>query len=158
MKNLSKKFEDIMAAVAFAEEGEFDTAKEILKEQRKILLAFTGEDSDTTAFGYALNVCKRIGAELDILYVASKGLLSSKIKKLADALKKEGINYRLSQKTGCLRNQIIDYTRANKGILFVVIESSDNLEVDCRRQNKKLSDIWKNLKCPLVVVSELEKA
>jgi len=32
MKNIFKKFEDMMAAAAFAEEGEFDTARQIMKE------------------------------------------------------------------------------------------------------------------------------
>ncbi len=36
MKRFFKKLEDTMAAVAFAEEGEFDTAKEILKEEEAL--------------------------------------------------------------------------------------------------------------------------
>lgn len=32
MKNIFKKFETTMAAVAFAEEGEFETARQIMKE------------------------------------------------------------------------------------------------------------------------------
>jgi hypothetical protein len=34
MKNLLKKFENTMMAVAFAEAGEFDTARQILNEDR----------------------------------------------------------------------------------------------------------------------------
>lgn len=34
MKTLSRKFEDIMAAIAFAEAGEFETAGQLLHEQR----------------------------------------------------------------------------------------------------------------------------
>lgn len=34
MKNLFKRIETLMAAVAFAEEGEFETAREIMKEDR----------------------------------------------------------------------------------------------------------------------------
>jgi len=33
MKGFSKKFEDAMAAVAFAEAGEFETAREIMREE-----------------------------------------------------------------------------------------------------------------------------
>jgi hypothetical protein len=32
MKNIFKKFETTMAAAAFAEEGEFETARQIMKE------------------------------------------------------------------------------------------------------------------------------
>lgn len=35
MKNLLKKLENIYAAVAFAEAGEHDTAKDILKEEKR---------------------------------------------------------------------------------------------------------------------------
>lgn len=37
MKRLLKRFEDTMAAVAFAEEGEFETAREILLYEEKPL-------------------------------------------------------------------------------------------------------------------------
>jgi hypothetical protein len=33
MKNLLKKVETLMAAAAFAEEGEFETARQIMKEE-----------------------------------------------------------------------------------------------------------------------------
>ena len=36
MKTFLKKLENIFAAVAFAEAGEFDTAKEMIKEEKQI--------------------------------------------------------------------------------------------------------------------------
>ncbi len=35
MKNFLKKLEDIYSTVAFAEAGEFETAKEIMREEKK---------------------------------------------------------------------------------------------------------------------------
>ncbi len=35
MKTLLKRFETIMMAAAFAEEGEFETAKQIMKEESR---------------------------------------------------------------------------------------------------------------------------
>jgi hypothetical protein len=35
MKKIMKRLEDIYAAVAFAEAGEFETAKEILREEER---------------------------------------------------------------------------------------------------------------------------
>ncbi|KPK36327.1 MAG: hypothetical protein AMK70_02695 [Nitrospira bacterium SG8_35_1] len=158
MGKFQKKFDDLMSAVTFAEAGEFDTAQEFLNDRGKVLFATKENQTDNQAFTYAMSICRRIGASLDILYVSSKKILSEKMIKLSEELEKEGIKYSLSIRKGCLQNQIIDYTNVNKGILFVVIESSRNLDDDCRRTGKKMSDAWKSMKCPLVVVSELEKA
>jgi hypothetical protein len=157
MGKFQKKFDDLMSAVTFAEAGEFDTARDFLNERGKVLFATKENQTDNQALKYAMNICRRIGASLDILFISSTGIAPI-ISKFTEELKKEGIQYTLSRRMGCLKNQIIDYTNDNKGILFVVIESSENLDDDCRRSSKKMSDAWKSLKCPLVVVSELEKA
>lgn len=170
------KIERTMAAISFAEEGEYNTAKEILREGKRVLLAVGGGDIDRNTLKYALNTCKRIGADIDILHVSSKNTVNEvespknhkilggnggeSISSTVDAaiqnfyveLEKEGIRYQLIQKTGCLKQEIIDYTNSRKDILFVVIESSDVLDVDCTGKNKRLSESWQNLKCPLVVV------
>ena len=39
MNRLNKKIEDLMSAISFAEAGEFETAREMLKEERRILFA-----------------------------------------------------------------------------------------------------------------------
>jgi hypothetical protein len=67
---------------------------------------------------------------------------------------KRGINFRVVQKNGCLKQQIIDYTNNKKEILFAVTESFENLDLDCSGKGKKLSEAWQKLRCPLVVVAE----
>ncbi len=153
MKKLMKKFEDAMAAAAFAEAGEFETARKTLRERRRILLALTGEKSDLNAFRYAFNMCKRIGAELEILYASehTEGLLNH----VRSELKKEGIEYCLIQGSGCLKEQILNHTSKKRNILFVVVESSDGLNINCKKADKIIAKSWDSLKCPLVVVSDL---
>ena len=151
MKKWLRKLNDVMAAVTFAEAGEFETARETLKERRKILLALRGERSDLNAFRYAVNMCKRIDAELDILYVSEN--VKDLLKHLKSELGKEGVVYSLVQKSGRIEKEIQDYTNIKRDILFVVVEVSEGADVNSKNADKILSDAWKNLKCPLVVVS-----
>lgn len=154
MGSIRKKIEDLMSAVSFAEEGDFDTARELLKEQRRVLLGVRQGRADWKTFRYALNTCKRIGACLDILYVSSSGNQISLPDAWTSALLKEGIEYRLISRSGCLKQAIIDFTDAQKNIVFAVTESTENLEVDCKGRDRSLSRAWRNLQCPLVVVAD----
>jgi hypothetical protein len=149
---LKKKIEEIMSAISFAEEGEFETAKEFLKEDRRVLLAVRKDQVDRKTFRYAINTCKRINAALYILYISPAKAQDPILQQCLSEVTQEGINYRLVQRGGCLKQAIIDYTNTIKGILFAVTESSDNLEVDCK--GMKASKAWKDLKCPLVVVQD----
>lgn len=158
MGKFQKKIENLMSAITFAEVGEFETAKGFLQEDRRVLFATKDGQEDKQAFTYAVNICKRIGANLDILFVSSKMTLTPLIEGFIKELKKEGISHSVSQKEGCLKNQIVDYTNEKKGILFVVVESSKNLDSNCRRNGINFSQALKKLSCPLVVVSELENS
>ena len=73
IKKMLKNMESILAAVSFAEEGETATAQSLLKEERRVLLALKEGRIDARTLKYALNTAKRIGAHLDILYVAGDG-------------------------------------------------------------------------------------
>lgn len=155
MKKWVRKLEQIMAASAFAEAGEFESARETIKEQRRILLALRGEESDTNAFKYALNTCRRIDAELEVLYVSKieKGLMSQ----FKSELQKEGIEYSFIRKNGSLEEEIQNYTGMKRDILFVVVEVSEGVDIHCRKSEHIIADAWRNLKCPLVVVSRNEE-
>ena len=154
LKKTMNKIERIMSAVSFAEEGEFDTAKEMLKEERRVLLAVKKGQMDRKTFKYAINACKRIGAHLDILHISPVEAADPVLEECLSELKTEGINYRLLHKNGCLKQEIIDYTNSKKEVLFAVTESSENLDIDCKGKGKGLSEAWQNLKCPLVVVTD----
>jgi hypothetical protein len=155
MKRFTKKFEDIMTASAFAEAGEFETAQEILKEGRKILLAIKEGHLDQKILRYVLNTCERVVANLDILYVSSTDETDPILKQFLTEFEKEGIDYTLIRKEGCLEKEIKEYTDSHDEIVFVIIESPDSLlDVDNKVKNKGLSESLWNLKCPLVMVTE----
>lgn len=151
-----KKLEDAMAASAYAEAGEFEAARETLKGGGKILLALTGENSDRSSFKYALNICKRIRASLEILCISE--YKKDRLEKFTHELKKEGIDYGITRGDRCIKEEILAYTEKNRETLFVVVESSDGLSINCRKGDKVIAHSWKKLKCPLVVVSDLAMA
>lgn len=158
LKKMMKHIEDAMAAVSFAEEGEFETAEALFKRERRVLLALKEGRLDAKTLKYALNSAKRISAHLDILYVSSTGgqdpEASPLFSRFLSELRAEGIVSRVIHKTGCLKQEIIDYTDREKDILFAVVESPGSLDADCKEKDNRLSELWRNLKCPLVVVME----
>jgi len=158
LKKIMKKMEDVLAATSFAEEGETDAARSILAEGRRVLLALKEGRIDVKTLKYAVNTSKRIGADLDILYVVSAGKQDGAddplITDLQSELSAEGIPYRLVRQTGCLKQAVIDYTNREKDILFAVVESPNSLDADCNNKDTRLSELWHQLKCPLVVVMD----
>jgi len=150
MKKWLKRFEDIMAASAYAEAGEFETAKDTFREQRKILLALSGRSSDMNAFRYAVNACKRVGAGLEIMYGPEA---RDSLKRLQSELQREGIEYSSIKRKGRLEEEIQLYTEKRNNILFVVIEAPSEAGVSSKKAGRKFERAWDKLKCPLVTVS-----
>ncbi len=154
LKKTIKKFEMDMTAAAFAEAGEFEAAREVLKEERRVLLALRENQIDNNTLKYVVNTCKRTGAKLDILYISASEKIQPIFEQYLKDLEKEGIHFRLVQRKGCLKQQIIDYVNSKKEIIFAVTGSSDKLDVACKGTDGKLSEAWQHLKCPLVVVED----
>ncbi len=162
LKKIMKNVENALAAATFAEQGQVATARSMMREGRRVLLALKEGRIDAGTLKYALNTSKRIGADLDILTVTSPGsdelVIDPLFSNFKSELEAEGIAYRLIPRTGCLKQQIIDYTDSEKEILFAVIESPKSLDMDCNKRDKTLSELWQNLKCPLVVVMDGARA
>jgi hypothetical protein len=154
MSSMKRKIEDLMSAVSFAEEGEFETARELMKEERRVLVAVRRGYADRKTFRYAVNACRRTGAGLDILYISLSDGEDPELEQCIAEIEKEGLEYRIVRKSGCLKQAIIDYTNAMKGILFAVTESAEHLDVECKGRGTELSQAWQNLRCPLVVVAD----
>jgi hypothetical protein len=150
----TERFDDLMSAISFAEAGEHEKARELLRGRDAILLATSERAIDRSVMKYALNLSKRIEAALDVLYLTKSGgrhvLLDAFMSEAAES----GVDCTLVKRDGCMKRAILDYTEKRPAILFVVIGSAPELDIECRAGGKALSEAWKRLKCPLVVVSK----
>jgi hypothetical protein len=152
MRRSAKRFQDLMAAVTFAQAGEPETAKAILRERERVLLALREEHIEARTLRYALNTCKRIGADLDILYISSLASTAPALGGFLEELEQRGIRHRLVKASGCLQQAIIDYVNSQTDVAFAVVDTADSLEPGCQGRLRGLSGGWEEVKCPLVVV------
>jgi hypothetical protein len=150
----SERFDELMSAATFAQAGEHEEARKILRGKDSVLLAVSDVFFDSTVFSYALNICKRTEAGLAILYLTRTEMHRNEIHEFMARASGEGITCRVIKKDGCMKQAILDYTTKNKAILFVVVGTTPELDIECKTGEKSLSEAWKKLKCPLVLVSK----
>src|SRR5512140_912833 len=149
-----ERFDDLMSAISFAEAGEHEKAKELLKGRDTVLLAVSERIVDQHALKYALNLSKRIEAGIDILYLAKSDSKNPLLETFMSEARRMKIVCSLVRKEGCMKKAILDYTGKKKEILFVIVGSTPELDIECKTGEKSLSEAWRRLKCPLVVVSK----
>ncbi|MHB8893549.1 MAG: hypothetical protein ACYC99_00015 [Candidatus Geothermincolia bacterium] len=152
-----------LEAAAFAEEGDRGGAQNLMRENHRVLLALRGLEGDPRTMAYALNTCRRIGAGLDVLFVADRALseedLRGALAPFLENLVAAGIPCRPTAAAGCIKEQIIRYTKAHPEVSFVVVESAGVLDRGCGSDDeRRLARLWKQLTCPLVVVSDPAQA
>ena len=148
------RFDDLMSAISFAEAGEHEKAKELLKGKDTVLLAVSERVVDQHALKYALNLSNRIKAGIDVLYMAKPDSKNPLLETFMSEARRMDIDCSLVRKEGCMKKAILDYTGKKKEILFVIVGSTPELDIECKTGEKSLSEAWKRLKCPLVVVSK----
>ncbi|MDP2167449.1 MAG: hypothetical protein Q8J64_03860 [Thermodesulfovibrionales bacterium] len=146
-------FDDLMSAVTFAEEGESGKAREILGGKKTVLLAISDRLLDKNALKYALSICSRLRANLEILYVTETDRAKTRLKEFLSEFGSFSAELNCVVKGGCVKKAILDHTNEKRAIEFVVIGSTPELETGCRA-DKRLSSEWEKLRCPLVVVSK----
>lgn len=157
---IRKRIEEAMSAVAFAEEGEFETARQMVKNRKtahkRVLLGTEAAELDRQFLQYALQLCARLEAGLEIVHVVKLDASSEKekmgLQQLQGSLEEKNIVYQAVIGNGTLEAEVEKYARGRGDILCVVLESARN-ELRERRSlaDKKENKFLKNLSCPVVL-------
>ena len=149
-----KRLENMFSAAAFAEMGEYETARQLIKTDQRVLLVLTGVAGDAKSLKYAENFCERMQAKLEV--ICSVGMKES-VEVSLNSIRERGIGYIVTETDGCLKQAIVDTTTANQDIGYVVVNSYSDLLTGCGGHHEanpsfKAADVNNIVRCPLVVV------
>lgn len=157
-----------MAAAAFAEAAEFETARQFIKQyktaNKKVLLSTNQEEITETIVRYAMKLCKRIGGSLEILHLlCASEKCWMQMKQLVDgeelllktkhSFQKIGSLYQpvLGDGRGCLAEEVLEYTAKRRDILCIVFDGHDQDEARCEKANTTMIAKLQKANCPVVM-------
>lgn len=169
--SLRERLQQHMAAIAYAEAGEFQSAEEIIQpapKSRTVLLVIEGESPDPSAFSYAVNLCKRTNAELDILQVieiSNKGedyeLLSQKMANssrhlvdLVRQLEQMAVPFKVTMRLGEPGSKLFNYAKRHKDVAMVILDSPKAREASAKNDAwaRWVRELSRQLSIPLIAV------
>jgi len=108
--------------VAFAEIGDFDITHRFMKKSKQVLLVCQGYIQENTLL-YALNLCQRMGATLDILCFSNSQNQEFATQQYFEVL--------------------VQYVKKQPTITCTVMSGGDNLDI---------TNQWPITDCPLTIV------
>jgi hypothetical protein len=168
--NLIRSLEKHMTAAAFAQAGEFGAAREMLQtgtRPKAVLLVLDGHATDSDAFTHAVNLCKRIGAGMEILafspHVEREGTEENssirqaeyeRVESLSRLAEKQGVTCTITVQAGNVDEQLFHYVQRHKEIAAVIYGSQSPRKVIGRDSGfqRALEAIVAKLAIPLVKV------
>ncbi len=153
-----------MAAVTFAEAGEFETARQFLKNNKnahkRVLLGTDKPELATRTISYALHLCQRLGGSLEIFHMLrlpeneTEHLMRQEKEPLAAlniALQQKGVVYQPINGPGCLADEMLRHASVRRDILCVVFDALEPDSAICRKAKENMIAKFQALHCPVVM-------
>ena len=171
--NIFKRFEDAMAATAYTDAGEFDMARKVLQQganaRKRILLGTDKQEIDLKFIEYALTLCQRVGARLEILHLVTnttkkrekinQAQTAATPKQIQTLLGDMGIDYHPVETKVSLENELIHAVEKRRDIMLVLIGGKKGGKKADHSKNKlAMAGISGKLRCPLVIYDEAPQA
>ncbi|MBU0482222.1 MAG: universal stress protein [Proteobacteria bacterium] len=175
IQNFLKELEKTMAAAAFAEAGEHETARQLLQDfktaHKKVLLGTDHLEPDLKIVNYALNLCERMGGGLEIFHVVPPTFCARKNKTVSplesdpafaafnEKMASLGVAYQPVCSDRGLVREILDYVAERRQVMCVVVSPSHADETSLpKRDGRSIGEWFQDLSCPVLVYSGYQKA
>jgi hypothetical protein len=174
---LLQRLQNHMAAIAYAEAGEYQSARELLEsvpKSKTVLLVIEGDAPDPASVSHALNLCKRTGGDLEVLQVlplisgdsnddppgqeieGTSGQLVPVVRRALSA----GVTVRITMQKGEVNEKLFDYARRHKDVAMIILDSPrlrTNLPKD-KVWPRLAESVAQQLSIPLITVMPKEPA
>lgn len=168
--SFSEKLRRHMSAIAFAEAGDHQSVELLLDPlggSSTILLVTSGENVDQKTFNHAVQLSKRIDAELDVLQIIPyetgrddaeelairMASASRNLAQLVPVLEKFGLRFKITIRLGSLDEKLFNYAKRHKDVRMVILD--DPILRDAHQPDKwddLVAKVSRNLSIPLVTV------
>ncbi len=168
--NMIKALEDSMAATAFSEAGDQVSAFKLYHHgknaRKKILLGTDHQTLDLQTIGYALRLCQRVEAGLEILHVVDSGTSHKNMsngnevyaspRQLQSLLGEMGIEYTPVTAQESFQKELLDHVSKRTNIMCVVVgpNTGEREKTSGNKKMKALAKAFSALNCPLVVYNQ----
>jgi hypothetical protein len=162
IKDMLENFQAAMEATAFAEEGEHEAARQLLKQaknsNKKILLVMDGGERDfQEALRHSWALSKRLNGRLEILYLQAKEAVNEITSEQGGAGNQDDILVVYSPLAADqgIESKVAEYTEGRSDILCVVLASTqaETNAAGAKPSPDPVKWLMDKLNCPVVVFS-----
>ncbi len=174
IQDFLQKLEQTMAAAAFAEAGEHESARQFLNDfkngRKTVLLGTDHLEPDLKIVNYALSLCRRMGAGLEIFHVVPSALCGKGVEVSAlvagdpafGAFNRKmaalGVEYQPVCSDRGLVREISDHVATHRQIVCVVVSPAHAAETSqTKRDGRTIGEWFQELSCPVLFYSNLHK-
>ncbi|MBF0271687.1 MAG: hypothetical protein HQL98_06470 [Magnetococcales bacterium] len=151
----SATLERFLSATAFAEAGEFDTARELVREMRDILLVLRHGEPQTGVLVTASSMMERLDAGVEILLAAPPEGETQTLTRFLEDVARQGRSARLLHRPGLSWKAVLAHAGAVSGIVCILVESLEKWGLQSHPERRRPPPWSQRLPCPLVVASPL---
>ena len=166
IKAILKKIEEAMAAAAFAEAGELESARQMIgsgkTSNKRVLLGVEQENFNESMIRNAMQLSQRLGGKLEIFHIYLKNKdnqfvspadRDNLLEQYRQRFQQLGVFYQCLEGEGCLAEAITTHMANRRDILCVVMSDRTKESSLCQDATNKMMAFLQKIKCPVVVYS-----